>query len=121
MRKDCIRAGSAEGSRRKQWPDTSIQAPSRRSVTARTSAPAAAVARRALAPGGTLRLATDWEDYALHMREVLDEAPGFERAFPGEWAERFPGRVLTAFERKGERAGRAIRDLTYRVTENAGG
>ncbi len=81
----------------------------------------AAVARRALAPGGTLRLATDWEDYALQMREVLYEAPGFERAFPGEWAERFPGRVLTAFERKGERAGRAIRDLTYRVTENAGG
>ena len=31
----------------------------------------------------------------------------------GDWAERFEGRVLTAFERKGARAGRAIRDLTY--------
>ncbi|MGP3535362.1 tRNA (guanosine(46)-N7)-methyltransferase TrmB [Microbacterium sp. RD1] len=72
------------------------------------------VAGRALKPGGVLRLATDWEDYARQMRTVLDESPLFERAFAGEWAERFEGRVLTAFERKGSRAGRAIRDLAYR-------
>jgi tRNA (guanine-N7-)-methyltransferase len=69
---------------------------------------------RALRPGGMLRLATDWEDYALQMRDVLDDAPGLERDFPGDWAPRFPGRAHTAFERKGERAGRAIRDLAYR-------
>ncbi|MFE6995203.1 tRNA (guanosine(46)-N7)-methyltransferase TrmB [Microbacterium sp. NPDC057659] len=71
-------------------------------------------AARALADGGMLRLATDWEDYALQMREVLDEAPEFERAFEGEWAERFDGRVMTAFERKGIAKGRDIRDLAYR-------
>ncbi|MFC4140217.1 MULTISPECIES: tRNA (guanosine(46)-N7)-methyltransferase TrmB [unclassified Microbacterium] len=71
-------------------------------------------AARALAVGGMLRLATDWEDYALQMRDVLDEAPEFERAFEGEWAERFDGRVMTAFERKGIAKGRDIRDLTYR-------
>ncbi|UJP11396.1 tRNA (guanosine(46)-N7)-methyltransferase TrmB [Microbacterium sp. KUDC0406] len=71
-------------------------------------------AARALAGGGMLRLATDWEDYALQMREVLDEAPEFERAFDGEWAERFQGRVMTAFERKGIAKGRDIRDLSYR-------
>jgi tRNA (guanine-N7-)-methyltransferase len=71
-------------------------------------------AARALTDGGMLRLATDWEDYALQMRDVLDADPLFERAFEGEWAPRFDGRVLTAFERKGERAGRAIRDLAYR-------
>lgn len=76
------------------------------------------VAARALAPGATLRLATDWEDYARQMRTVLDASPLFERAFEGEWAERFAGRVLTAFERKGMRVGRDIRDLTYvRVAE----
>ena len=48
------------------------------------------------------------------MRDVLDEAPDFARAFEGEWAERFDGRVLTAFERKGARVGRSIRDLSYR-------
>jgi tRNA (guanine-N7-)-methyltransferase len=74
----------------------------------------AAVAAGALQDGGTLRLATDWEDYALQMRDVLDEAPDFARAFEGEWAERFDGRVTTAFERKGARVGRSIRDLAYR-------
>ncbi|MGO1798327.1 MAG: tRNA (guanosine(46)-N7)-methyltransferase TrmB [Microbacterium gubbeenense] len=69
---------------------------------------------RALADGGMLRLATDWEDYALQMREVMDAEPQFERAFEGEWAERFEGRVMTAFERKGIAKGREIRDLVYR-------
>lgn len=74
----------------------------------------ARIAHRALRPGGLLRLGTDWENYAEWMRDVLDEAPGFERAFEGEWAERFDGRVLTAFENKGIQKGRDIRDLTYR-------
>lgn len=74
------------------------------------------VVRRALRPGGVLRLATDWQEYADHMREVLDAAEGFERDFDGEWAPRFSGRVLTAFERKGTDKGRLIRDLAYRTT-----
>nr|WP_239065933.1 tRNA (guanosine(46)-N7)-methyltransferase TrmB [Microbacterium hibisci] len=74
----------------------------------------AAIAAGALKDGGMLRLATDWEDYALQMREVLSAAPEFDAAFEGEWAPRFDGRVLTAFERKGARVGRDIRDLAYR-------
>lgn len=74
----------------------------------------ATIAAVAVREGGVLRLATDWEQYARQMREVLDAAPGFTRSFEGEWAERFDGRVLTAFERKGSRAGREIRDLAYR-------
>jgi tRNA (guanine-N7-)-methyltransferase len=79
----------------------------------------AATAARALRDGGMLRLATDWEDYALQMREVLAAAPDFEPAFEGEWAARFEGRVLTAFERKGARVGRDIRDLAYRRRDRA--
>ena len=71
------------------------------------------LAARALGSGGMLRLATDWEDYALQMVEVMDAAPGFRRAFSGEWAPRFDGRIMTAFERKGIAAGREIRDLVY--------
>lgn len=74
----------------------------------------AVTAAAALRDGGTLRLATDWEHYARQMREVLDASSQFERAFEGEWAERYEGRILTAFERKGARAGREIRDLSYR-------
>lgn len=73
-----------------------------------------AIAAAALKDGGMLRLATDWEDYALQMREVMAAAPDFEATFEGEWAPRFDGRVLTAFERKGARVGRDIRDLSYR-------
>ena len=73
----------------------------------------ASIAAQAVRDGGVLRLATDWEQYARQMREVLDDAPDFTRSFDGAWAERFDGRVLTAFERKGARAGRQIRDLTY--------
>jgi len=68
----------------------------------------------ALRNGGVVRLATDWEDYALQMRDVLDAAPSLERAFEGAWAPRFEGRPETAFERKGTAKGREIRDLTYR-------
>lgn len=69
---------------------------------------------RALRPGGVVRLATDWEEYALQMRAVFGDAAGFEPAFAGEWAARFEGRAMTAFERKGLAKGRAIRDLAYR-------
>ena len=76
-------------------------------------------AAAAIADGGMLRLATDWEDYARQMRQVFDESPDFERAFDGDWAERFDGRVMTAFERKGIAKGRDIRDLTYRRVARA--
>jgi len=72
------------------------------------------LAAHALRAGGLLRLATDWEDYAVQMRAVLGAADSFEPAFAGDWAERFPGRTMTAFERKGIARGRHIRDLAYR-------
>lgn len=75
-----------------------------------------ALAARVLRDGGLLRLATDWEDYARQMRAVMSEADDFAPAFEGEWAERFDGRIMTAFERKGIAKGRDIRDLAYRRT-----
>ncbi|MFT4213575.1 MAG: tRNA (guanosine(46)-N7)-methyltransferase TrmB [Microbacterium sp.] len=78
------------------------------------------LAARALRIGGALRLATDWEEYALQMRAVLADAAGFEPGFSGEWAARFEGRVLTAFERKGIAKGREIRDLVYRRVAGGG-
>ncbi|MFV0374398.1 tRNA (guanosine(46)-N7)-methyltransferase TrmB [Microbacterium sp.] len=71
------------------------------------------LAARALRDGGRLRLATDWQDYAVQMREVLADAADFRAGFEGEWAPRYEGRVMTAFERKGLAKGREIRDLTY--------
>lgn len=70
-----------------------------------------------LAPGGDWYLATDWEDYADHIRSVLDDHPHFEnvhaRAEEG-WAPRHRGRPQTRFEQRGLDAGRTVRDLHYR-------
>jgi tRNA (guanine-N7-)-methyltransferase len=74
----------------------------------------AALAARVLRPAGTLRLATDWAEYAEQMIEVLDAEEGLTNAHgPGNRAPRFERRVLTGFERKARDAGRAITDLTY--------
>ena len=65
-----------------------------------------------LRPGGVLRVATDWEDYALAMREVLD-ASVLTNVHDG-WAPRFEERPLTKYEKRGLAAGRAVYDLCYR-------
>ncbi len=71
-----------------------------------------------LAPGGLWRLATDWEDYALWMREHLDGFPGLENVHGG-WAPRLAERPVTKYERKGLEAGRTVYDLTYRRVDAA--
>ena len=68
-----------------------------------------------LAPGGLLHLATDWEDYARQMVEVVEAAPGFvNEAGPGRAVPRPPWRRQTHFETRGERLGHGVRDLLYR-------
>ena len=65
-----------------------------------------------LAPGGLLHLATDWEEYALHMRAVLDVTPAFANT-AAPWAERPAYRPQTRFETRGEGKGHVVRDLVY--------
>ena len=80
--------------------------------------PFIAAAAQALRPDGLMRLATDWQDYADHMLEVLDASDLFDNVQgPGQRSPRFEGRVLTAFENKGIEAGRQISDFTYRRRE----
>lgn len=70
---------------------------------------------RVLAVGGTLRLATDWEPYALHMREVIDASPSFANdAGEAGFVPRPEERPLTRFERRGQRLGHGVWDLSYR-------
>lgn len=69
---------------------------------------------RALRIGGTVRLATDWEHYAMHMREVLDASPDFHnRAGPEGFVSRTDERSLTRFEKRGHRLGHSVWDLEY--------
>ena len=68
----------------------------------------AALAARKLAPGGYLHAATDWEDYAAQIVEVLAAEPRFERlTAPAE-------RPATKFELRGLKLGHSVRDLFFR-------
>jgi tRNA (guanine-N7-)-methyltransferase len=67
-----------------------------------------------LRPGGRLRLATDWEDYAHHMMAVLGAAPQFANAAgTGRFVPRPADRLLTRFENRGLRLGHAVFDLEF--------
>lgn len=70
----------------------------------------ARLAATRLAPGGAWRLATDWDDYATRMREVLDAEAMLDGAVVPRWQDR----PVTRFERRGRAAGRTVTDLCYR-------
>lgn len=67
-----------------------------------------------LKPGGTLHLATDWEDYAQQMMAVLSGAEGLSNSCgEGEFFPRPEQRPLTKFELRGERLGHGVWDLVF--------
>jgi tRNA (guanine-N7-)-methyltransferase len=67
-----------------------------------------------LKPGGIVHLATDWENYAEHMLEVLSQHPSFRNSLGQDgFAPRPEFRPLTKFERRGERLGHGVWDLLY--------
>lgn len=67
-----------------------------------------------LKTGGSLRLATDWEDYARHALEVLNACPAFRnRAADGGGVSRPAERPETKFERRGLKLGHRVSDLVF--------
>jgi len=67
---------------------------------------------RKLRPGAYLHLATDWEDYALHMLKVLESACDFVNT-ADNFAPRPAYRPLTKFEQRGLRRGHAVWELIF--------
>ena len=65
-----------------------------------------------LGPGGYLHLATDWEDYARQMLEVLAANP-LLRNTTDSYAPRPDHRPLTKFEQRGLRLGHGVWDLVF--------
>lgn len=64
--------------------------------------------------GGILHLATDWQNYAEHMLEVMQAAPNFRNlAKDGGYVPRPEERPLTKFEQRGERLGHGVWDLKF--------
>jgi tRNA (guanine-N7-)-methyltransferase len=76
-----------------------------------------ALAASRLATGGTLHLATDWDDYATQMRAVCSAEPLLENTAagePGGWTPRPQWRPVTKFEQRARVEGREVHDLLYR-------
>jgi tRNA (guanine-N7-)-methyltransferase len=65
-----------------------------------------------LKPGGRLHCATDWEDYAQQMLEVLSACPLLQNSADG-YAPRPDYRPLTKFEARGQRLGHGVWDLVF--------
>jgi tRNA (guanine-N7-)-methyltransferase len=67
-----------------------------------------------LKPGGVLKLATDWEEYAVQMLEVLGASKSYRNLSPsGDWMPRPEERAPTRFEKRGARLGHGVWDLAF--------
>ncbi len=74
----------------------------------------AALLATKLRHGGRLHAATDWQDYAEQMWDVLDATPGLRnRAGPRGSVARPEWRPQTHFETRGQKLGHGVWDLLY--------
>lgn len=68
-----------------------------------------------LKPGGYIHLATDWENYALWMLDILSQEPSLlNQAEDGKFVPRPDYRPLTKFENRGLKLGHGVWDLIFR-------
>lgn len=65
--------------------------------------------------GGELHMATDWEEYAQHMLEVMHNASGYTNTSPtNDYVPRPDYRPITKFEIRGQKLGHGVWDIIYR-------
>lgn len=65
-------------------------------------------------PGGFIHCATDWQEYAEYILEVLGAEPRIHNQNPaGDYSPRPDSRPLTKFEQRGERLGHGVWDLIF--------
>jgi tRNA (guanine-N7-)-methyltransferase len=72
----------------------------------------AALLASRLVPGGYVHVATDWEDYALQVLEVLGHTEGLRNTAEG-FAPRPATRPETKFERRGLKLGHGVWDVVF--------
>jgi tRNA (guanine-N7-)-methyltransferase len=66
-----------------------------------------------LGTGGYLHVATDWEDYAAQVLQVLSAEPALENTAQG-YAPRPAYRPLTRFENRGLKLGHGVWDIVFK-------
>jgi tRNA (guanine-N7-)-methyltransferase len=65
-----------------------------------------------IAPGGYLHCATDWQEYAEQMMQVLGDEPALQNT-ASDYAPRPAYRPVTKFENRGLRLGHGVWDLVF--------
>ncbi|MBC7501394.1 MAG: tRNA (guanosine(46)-N7)-methyltransferase TrmB, partial [Herminiimonas sp.] len=65
-----------------------------------------------IAPGGYLHCATDWQEYAEQMLDVLGAEPQLTNSVEG-YAPRPDYRPVTKFENRGVKLGHGVWDLVF--------
>jgi tRNA (guanine-N7-)-methyltransferase len=70
---------------------------------------------RKLKPGGYFHAATDWENYAIAMLNILSASPAMmNTSHSNEYCDRPDYRLLTKFEKRGISLGHSVWDLIFR-------
>ena len=65
---------------------------------------------------GQFHMATDWENYAMHMLEILEAMPEFKNiAGKNNFSQKPDYRPTTKFEKRGERLGHGVWDLIFEL------
>ena len=70
-----------------------------------------------LKSGGYIHAATDWENYAAQMLQVLSQEPRLSNT-AANYAQRPAYRPLTKFEQRGLKLGHGVWDLIFRKTSD---
>ena len=65
-----------------------------------------------LKPGGYIHIATDWEDYAIHILQVLQQESCLRNS-ADDFSPRPDYRPVTKFEQRGVRLGHNVWDLIF--------
>ncbi len=80
--------------------------------------------RKKLQDDAILHYATDWQDYAQHMLDVMQQVEGFRNVAKQDpdnqtgFSERPDDRPITKFEQRGLRLGHGVWDLIFRKVDN---
>lgn len=65
--------------------------------------------------GGVFHMATDWQPYAEHMLEVMNNCAGYQNLSENHsYVPRPDSRPLTKFELRGQRLGHGVWDLMFK-------
>src|SRR5471032_3399505 len=77
-------------------------------------APFVELVRQKLQPGGVFHMATDWQPYAEHMLNIMNQAAQYRNlSDTHDYVPRTESRTLTKFEQRGQRLGHGVWDLMF--------